>query len=122
MDHGSKYRRSGCRDQVTGRPLGARCSGLSSPQHGLWYFSMDLRRREAAPGAARRARNAGGGAARLEKMSSTMASPEPGLATREWLWRWLESRVSLKAVGDKGLDTPRLRCARARGALVCLLS
>jgi putative drug exporter of the RND superfamily len=42
MDHGSVYRRCGCRDMNTGRLLGARCPGLSSPEHGSWYFSADL--------------------------------------------------------------------------------
>jgi hypothetical protein len=43
MDHGSVYRRCGCRDESTGRLLGARCRGLRSPRHGTWYYSADLR-------------------------------------------------------------------------------
>lgn len=42
MDHGSVFRRCGCRDQATGRLLGARCPGLSSRRHGTWYFGVDL--------------------------------------------------------------------------------
>ncbi len=42
MDHGSVYRRCGCRDESTGRLLGARCPGLRSLRHGTWYFSADL--------------------------------------------------------------------------------
>ena len=42
MDYGSVYRRCGCRDEFTGRLLGARCPGLGSPLHGSWYFSADL--------------------------------------------------------------------------------
>jgi hypothetical protein len=50
--------------------------------------------------------------AALEKLSSTTASPEPGLTTGEWLWRWLESRVSLRA------STRRSYAAHMRGYLV----
>jgi len=42
MDHGSVYRRCGCRDESTGRLLGARCPGLRSLRHGRWYSSADL--------------------------------------------------------------------------------
>lgn len=42
MDHGSVFRRCGCRDESTGKPLGARCPGLRSLSHGSWYFSTDL--------------------------------------------------------------------------------
>jgi hypothetical protein len=34
MDHGSVYRRCGCRDEATGKLLGARCPGLRSQEHG----------------------------------------------------------------------------------------
>ena len=33
------YRRCGCRDENTGRLLGARCQDLRSPSHGSWCFS-----------------------------------------------------------------------------------
>lgn len=42
MGHGSVYRRCGCRDENTGRLLGARCPGLRDMKHGSWYFSADL--------------------------------------------------------------------------------
>ena len=99
MDHGSLYRRCGCRDKATGRLLGARCPGLSSPGHGSWYFSADL---PSAAGERRRVRR-GGFATRalavaaLEALESPATGPEPGLSTGEWLGRWLVSRVSLRS-------------------------
>jgi len=113
MDHGSVYRRCGCRDESTGRLLGAGCPGLASPGHGSWYFSADL----PSPSGERRRVRKGGFAAReaavaaLEAVTAPVAL-EPGLATGEWLGRWLESRVSLRA------STRRGYAAHVRGYLV----
>jgi integrase len=104
MDHGSMYRRCGCRDKSSGRLLGARCPGLSSPEHGSWYFSADL---PSAAGQRRRVRR-GGFATRaaavvaLEALASPAAALVPGLSTGEWLGRWLASRVSLRASTSRG--------------------
>jgi hypothetical protein len=114
MDHGSVYRRCGCRDMSTGRLLGARCPGLRSPEHGSWYFSTGL---PSAAGQRRRVRR-GGFATRAEAVAalgelvSPAAGPEPGLSTGEWLGRWLASRVSLRA------STARSYAAHVRGYLV----
>jgi hypothetical protein len=51
-------------------------------------------------------------AAALGKLSSAPASPEPGLTTGEWLWRWLESRVSLREAARRSYT------AHVRGYLV----
>jgi len=104
MDRGSVYRRCGCRDKATGRLLGARCPGLRSREHGSWYFSADL---PSAAGDRHRARRGGfptqdAAAAALEALASPPAGPEPGLSTREWLSRWLASRVSLRASTSRG--------------------
>jgi integrase len=48
----------------------------------------------------------------LGKLSSATGSPDPGLTTEEWLWRWLEARVSLRA------STSRSYAAHMRGYLV----
>ncbi len=98
MDHGSVYRRCGCRDENTGRLLGARCPGLRSAGHGSWYFSAELR---SAAGERRRVRRGGfatraAAVAALEAVASPAAGPQPGLTTGEWLGRWLASRVSLR--------------------------
>jgi len=110
MDRGSVYQRCGCRDKATGRLLGAACPGLRSREHGSWNFSADL---PSAAGDRRRARRGGfatqdAAAAALEALASPAAGPEPGLSTREWLSRWLASRVSLRASTQS-----RLRGARA---------
>jgi hypothetical protein len=87
MERGSVYRRCGCRDESTGRPLGARCPGPRSPQHGSWYFSADL----PSPSGERRRVRRGGFATRetavaaLEALASPATAPEPGLTTGEWL-------------------------------------
>jgi integrase len=114
MDHGSTYRRCGCRDENTGRLLGARCPGLGSPQHGSWYFSADL---PSAAGERRRVRHGGfatraAAVAGLEALARPAAGPEPGLTTGEWLVRWLASRVSLRT------STARSYAAHIRGYLI----
>jgi hypothetical protein len=96
MDHGSVYRRCGCRDRSTGRLVGARCPGLRSPQHGSWYFSADL----PSPSGQRRRVRWGGFATReatvaaLEALASPAAGPQPRLTTGEWLTQWVASRMS----------------------------
>jgi Phage integrase family len=76
MDHGSVYRRCGCRDEATGRLLGARCPGLNSAEHGSWYFSADF---PSAVGERRRVRRGGfatraGAVAALETLASPAAA------------------------------------------------
>jgi hypothetical protein len=114
MNNGSVYRRCGCRDENTGRLLGARCPGLRSAGHGSWYFSADL---PAAAGQRRRVRHGGfatraAAATALETLASPAAGPGPGLSTGEWLTRWLASRVSLRP------STARSYAAHVRGYLV----
>lgn len=94
MDHGSVYRRCGCRDEVTRRLLGARCPGLNSGGHGSWYFSVDL---PSAAGERRRVRRGGfatraAAVAALKALASPAAGPQPGLSTGEWLDRCQQQR------------------------------
>jgi hypothetical protein len=79
MDRGSVYRRCGCRDESTGRLLGARCRGLASAGHGSWYFSAEL---PSPSGERRRVRRGGladreAAVAALEALTAPM-TPEPG--------------------------------------------
>jgi hypothetical protein len=80
MNQGSVYRRCGCRNENTGRLLGARCPGLRSAGHGSWYFSAEL---PSAAGRRRRVRR-GGFATRaavvaaLEALASPAAAPRAG--------------------------------------------
>jgi len=112
MDHGSVFRRCGCRDQTTGRLLGGRCPKLKSAHHGSWYFSADL----PSAGERRRVRRGGfttraAAVAALEALSGPLAGAQ-GLTTGEWLGRWLASRVSLRASTSRGYS------AHVRGYLV----
>jgi integrase len=110
MDHGSVFRRCGCRDQATGRLLAASCPELGSRRHGTWYFSVELpspagdRRRVRRGGFASR----GAAAAALDAISGSAASPVAGLGTGEWL----ASRVSMRASTSRGY------AAHVRGYLV----
>lgn len=110
MDHGSVYRRCRCRDESTGKLLGARCPRMSSAEHGAWYFSADL----PSPSGERRRVRRGGFATResavaaMEALASPAAAPEPGLTMGEWLGRW---RVSLCA------STSRSYAVHVRGYL-----
>lgn len=119
MDHGSVYRRCGCREEYTGRLLGARCPGLNSGGHGSWYFSIGL---PSAAGQRRQVRVSGGFSTRaaavaaLEALASPAAGPDPRLSTGEWLGRWMASRVSLRA------STSRSYAAHVRGYLVPFLA
>jgi integrase len=104
MDHGSVFRRCGCRDQATGRLLGARCPGLSSRRHGTWYFSVEL---PSAAGDRRRVRRGGfassaAAVAALGTLSSAAPGSVQGLRVGEWLERWLASRMSLRASTSRG--------------------
>jgi len=99
MDHGSVFRRCGCRDQATGRLLGARCPELRSRRHGTWYFSAEL---PSLTGDRRRVRRGGfasrqAAVAALEALPGAAPGPVAGLRTGEWLEQWLASRVSLRA-------------------------
>jgi hypothetical protein len=114
MDHGSVYRRCGCRDESTGRLLGTRCPGLRDLKHGSWYFSADL---PSAAGQRRRVRRGGfatraAAVAEREALACPAVGPAPGLSTGEWLRRWLASRVSLRA------STARCYAAHVRGYLL----
>ncbi len=116
MDHGSVFRRCGCRDQVTRRLLGARCPKLGSAWHGSWYFSAEL---PSPAGDRRRIRRGGfvtraAAVAALEALLGTAPGSVQGLGTGtgEWLERWLASRVSLRASTSRGY------AAHVRGYLV----
>jgi integrase len=114
MVHGSVFRRCGCREEETGRLLGARCPELGSARHGSWYFSAEL---PSAAGNRRRVRRGGfasraAAAAALQALSGPPPAPEARVTTGEWLERWLASRVSLRASTSRGY------AAHVRGYLV----
>jgi hypothetical protein len=111
MDHGSVYRRCGCRYETTGKLLGPRCPGLSSPEHGSWYFSTDP---PSAAGERRRVRYGGfvtraAAAAALDALASPASGPEPGA---------VDGGVAEPVAGIAGvaarLHRPQLRGAHTR--------
>jgi integrase len=97
---GSVFKRCGCRDVVTGRPLGARCALLCENDHGSWFFSVELPC--GGDGVRRRLRRGGyrsEDAAReeLARPARPVRGSPCGLSVRVWLERWLASRLSLRA-------------------------
>lgn len=117
MDQGSVFKRCGCRDQLSGRLLGAGCARLRGPGHGSWYFSAEL---PSGGDERRRVRRGGfGSRAAAAAALKALAGPRDGRAARmstgEWLERWLASRVSLRASTRHGY------AAHVRGYLIpCL--
>jgi integrase len=104
MNHGSVFKRCGCRAQVTGRLLGAECPMLSSARHGSWYFSAEL---PSPSGERRRVRRGGfptraAAVAALQALAAPDADAARGMTTGDWLERWLTSRVSLRASTSRG--------------------
>lgn len=107
-------RRCGCTDLATGRRLGGRCSRLSDPVHGSWYFSVQLPGETPGPtrfrqGGFRTARQAV--AARDQVLASAVAGISPRRVTVEqWLCRWLESlpgRVRRSTAAGYGIHVHR---------------
>ncbi len=80
MDRGSVFRRCGCRDQATGRLLGARCPRLNSRRHGTWYFSVEL---PSVAGDRRRVRRGGFTAQAWPHMGLTLAPAATTKITNE---------------------------------------
>lgn len=98
---GSVYHRCGCRSMETNRQLGRECARLAEPEHGSWYFAVDVPRYP--DGCARHRVRRGGyptrehALAALEEIRCPPSRPDaPGtVSTGAWLRTWLGSRVSL---------------------------
>lgn len=93
---GSVYAWCGCREQVTGRRLGARCPQRGSEGHGSWYLSLEL---PPGPDARRRRIRRGGFSARadaqraLARLQMPVAGDHaPPVTVGQWLQLWLASR------------------------------
>lgn len=91
---GRVYRRCGCRSEVTGRQLGARCPLLVEPQHGRWYFAVQVCGVDGRRVRVRR----GGFATRAEAERAcweVRQMPGPQAVARMWtVRRWLEFWLS----------------------------
>jgi hypothetical protein len=110
MDHGSVFRRSGCRDQGTGRLLGACCPGLRSPRHGSWYFSADL----PSPAGQRRRVRRGGFGTRTAAMTALAALTGPAREAMPGSRPGVAGPVAGLAGVAARVDQPRVCRARAR--------
>ena len=106
VDEGSVYKRCYCRDNDTGRVLGAACPELRKPRHGSWAYQFRLN-----PGGKQHRR---GGfksqtdahsamqQARAELGRTPVEAVEPPLSTRQWLLFWLAEKEQLGGASAAG--------------------
>jgi len=94
---GRIYRRCGCADPATGRPLGIRCPRLALRGHGSWYVTLEL---PPDPDGRRRRIRRGGYPTRqaARQALAQLSTPGPAggtaITTGQWLHRWLACRTS----------------------------
>lgn len=117
---GRVYRRCGCRSEFTGRQWGARCSALSDPSHGRWYFAAWI---IGVDGRRLRVRR-GGFASRADAERACwdlLGLPSPQAVARMWtVRRWLEFWLS-EAEGRLRPSTLRSYRTIVYGHLIPLL-
>ena len=101
---GCVYSWCGCRDQYSGRRMGARCPLRGAEGHGSWYLSLELP--PALDGSRRRIRR--GGFPRrphAEMALARLRMPSPGgspLTVGQWLEHWLVSRTAPRILTLRG--------------------
>ena len=94
---GRVYRRCGCADPATGRPIGAGCPRLAERGHGSWYVTLEL---PPDPDGRRRRIRRGGYPTRhaARQALAQLRTPGPAgataITTGQWLGRWLACRTS----------------------------
>jgi integrase len=94
---GRIYRRCGCADPATGRPIGAGCPRLAQRGHGSWYVTLEL---PPDPDGRRRRVRCGGYPARhaarqaLAQLSTPGPAGATAITTGQWLGRRLACRTS----------------------------
>ena len=104
---GCVYSWCGCRDQYSGRRMGARCPLRGAEGHGSWYLSLELP--PALDGSRRRIRR--GGFPRrphAEMALARLRMPSPGgspLTVGQWLEHWLVSRTAPRISTLRGYAT-----------------
>jgi integrase len=94
---GRIYRRCGCADPATGRPIGAGCPRLARRGHGSWYVTLELP--PDPDGRRRRIRRGGYPTRRAARQAlAQLRTPGPAgstaITTGQWLGRWLAARTS----------------------------
>src|SRR6266851_4379981 len=94
---GRVYRRCGCADPVTGRPIGVGCPRLAQRGHGSWYVTLEL---PPDPDGRRSRVRRGGYPTRhaARQALAQLRTPGPAgaaaITTGQWLGRWLACRTS----------------------------
>ena len=89
------YRRCGCTDPASRRRLGRRCPRLADPEHGSWYFAVQIlgtggRRRRLRRGGFASSRQAA--AARQRVLADTaVGAAGQGWTVARWLRHWLST-------------------------------
>lgn len=107
---GIVYRRCGCRDATTGSQVGSTCPRLADPEHGSWYFAIEIP--HGAVGRERRRVRRGGYPSQqaAEAALAQLHSPGPRLedtatiTTAQWLRTWIDTRITLAPISREGYD------------------
>jgi integrase len=100
---GTTYKRCSCVDPETGRQVGTRCLKLTSPRHGRWYFTLDIRdettgrRRQIRRGGFLSQREATAAKEQLQQeLADSAGRSAPSLTVGAWLEQWVSGRVRLR--------------------------
>ena len=105
---GSVYQRCGCRNAGTGTQLGPACPLLTDPEHGSWYFALDLPRSSDGCGRHRvrrggyYSRDAAQAALTELRRPDARADASSSISTGAWLRAWLASSISVAPLTEKG--------------------
>lgn len=114
---GTTFKRCGCKDPVTGRPLDTSCPRLRTSGHGSWYFYLEI---PGLPGTDRRRLRRGGFrteraaqqalAVELARAAATHA-PREDTTVGQWLEHWLNEKSKRGAASAAG---KKIRSATTR--------
>lgn len=111
---GGVYRRCGCADPQTGRRLGVRCPRLTDPEHGSWYFAVQVHDGQPSPTRIRRGgyRTARQAAAARDQVLATVAGGRSArrVTIEQWLLCWLQAlpgRVRRSTAAGNGIHVHR---------------
>ena len=100
MGDGQVFKRCGCRQPQTGRPLASGCPRLTQRGHGSWYFDCAVpsptgRRERIRRGGYATRRDAAAARDAILDRSSGVGAVETWTVAR-WLRYWLSTRTSLR--------------------------
>ncbi|MFC7279214.1 tyrosine-type recombinase/integrase [Paractinoplanes rhizophilus] len=112
---GGVYRRCGCTDPMTGKRLGGRCPRLEDdPEHGSWYFAVQIHDGQPSPTRIRRGgyRTARKAATARDEVLATVATGGSArrVTVEQWLLQWLQAlpgRVCRSTAAGYGIHVNR---------------